>query len=344
MKLNLKLLLLVILVAVLFMPGTAMAKGLQDDKVITGGTYTLQSGEILDGNLIIFGGVVTTLMNSTVEGDTVLMGGTLTINGNIAKNVVAIGGIVTLGNTAIIHGDLIVVAGTLNRENGAVVEGQVVNGFQIPRNWIDFRGIDVPDVPQIGSQFTPLWKGLWFFFRTFLWAAVAALIAIFFPNPTDQVARAIASQTILSGGVGLLTAIVAPLVLLILAITIILIPVSLLGILVLGAAWCFGRVSLGMEVGRRIGNAFHKDWPAAVDAGLGTFALVLMVDGIGDLIPCIGWIIPTLVGILGLGGVILTLFGTRSYPPQTSYGTTNVPPTVSVFGSENPPTDQKKIE
>ncbi len=199
MKLILKLLLLVILIVVLFIPGTAMAKGLQDDKVITGGSYTLQSGEILDGNLIIFGGVVTTLMNSTVEGDTVLMGGTLTINGNIAKNVVAIGGIVTLGDNAIIHGDLIVVAGTLNRENGAVVEGQVVNGFQIPRNWIDFRGIDVPDVPQTGSLFTPLWKGLWFFFRTFLWAAVAALIAIFFPNPTDRVARAIASQTILSG-------------------------------------------------------------------------------------------------------------------------------------------------
>jgi hypothetical protein len=249
------------------------------------------------------------------------MGGTLSIDGIVAGNVVGIGGVVTLGEHAVIEGDLIVIAGELNREDGAVVEGQVVNGFQIPYSWLALRRINVPDIPdvtQVGFPFSPIWSGLWFFFRTFLWAAVAALVVIFVPNPTDRVARAITAQPILSGGVGLLTTIVSPLVLLLLGITIILIPVSLLGALILVVGWFLGRVALGMEVGRRIGNAFHKDWPAAVDAGLGTFTLVLVVDGMGSLIDCVGWIVPALVGIMGLGGVILTLFGTRSYPPHDS--------------------------
>jgi hypothetical protein len=133
-------------------------------------------------------------------------------------------------------------------------------------------------------------------------------------------------------------------VLLILAITIILIPISLLGGLILVVAWFFGRVSLGMEVGRRIGNAFHKDWPVAVDAGLGTFALVLVIDGVGSLVPCVGWIIPTLVGILGLGGVILTLFGTRSYPPEIPGTEARIPSSVEVSEASSSPVNLDKTQ
>jgi hypothetical protein len=152
------------------------------------------------------------------------------------------------------------------------------------------------------------------------------------------------SQPILSGGVGLLTALVAPMILVILAITIILIPVSLVGVLVLGIAWFFGRVALGMEVGRRIGNAFHKDWPVAVDAGLGTFALVLVIDSIGSLIACVGWIVPAMVGILGLGGVILTLFGTRSYPPQNPGSNVTIPATTQSPDVSLTQIDSERIE
>jgi len=344
MKLKLNLFILLVVVALLVIPGNAMAKGLQDDKIITGGTYTLESGETLDGNLIVFGGVVNTAKDSTVKGDTVLMGGTLTIDGVVEGNVVVIGGSVTLGGNAVIEEDITVIAGTLNQDSGAVVEGQVIKGFQIPYSWIALRRIDIPSVPNIDFPFSPVWGGLWFFFRTFLWAAVAALVAIFLPNPTDRVSRAIMSQPILSGGVGLLTALVAPIVLLILAITIILIPISLLGALILVVAWSFGRVSLGMEVGQRIGNAFHKDWPVAVDAGLGTFALVLVIDGIGSLVPCVGWIIPTLVGILGLGGVILTLFGTRSYPPEIPGTEVRIPSTVETPEARSSPANLEESE
>jgi hypothetical protein len=344
MRLTFKLFFLLAIVVIVLIPANAMAKGLQDDKIITGGTYTLESGETLDGNLIVFGGVVVTAKDSTINGDVVLMGGTLTIDGAVEGNVLVIGGTVTLGENAIVKEDVSVVAGTINQSSEAVVEGKVIHGFQIPYSWITLRKIDLSNIPRNDFPFSTLGKGLWFFFRIFIWAAIAALMAIFLPNPIDRVSRAIVSQPILSGGVGLLTALVAPILLVILAITIILIPISLLGLLILIAAWFFGRVSLGMEVGRRIGNAFHKDWPAPIDAGLGTFALVLVVDGIGSLVPCVGWIVPIVVGILGLGGVILTLFGTRTYPPGIPGPSVSIPSSGERTDTSIPPAIQDKVE
>jgi hypothetical protein len=122
-----------------------------------------------------------------------------------------------------------------------------------------------------------------------------------------------------------------------------LIPVSLLGILALIIAGVFGWIALGLEVGKRLASLFKMEWPLAVAAGLGTFLLSLVVNGIG-FIACIGWVAPFLVTIIGLGGVILTRFGTQNYPslgtpasgmtqapiviPPSSGG--NVPPSENV--------------
>jgi hypothetical protein len=78
--------------------------------------------------------------------------------------------------------------------------------------------------------------------------------------------------------------------------------------------WGFGLISLGLEVGRRIAKMFHLEWVAAVSAGVGTFALVLVLNGLEAVIPCFGWVFPALAGFVGLGAVLLTRFGTQSYP------------------------------
>ena len=40
--------------------------------------------------------------------------------------------------------------------------------------------------------------------------------------------------------------------------------------------------------------------------------LISLIGGIG-LVPCVGWIAPFLVAAMGLGGVILTRFGSQPY-------------------------------
>lgn len=336
MKQITKFTLLLVMLACFIIPSTAFAKGIHDDKIVAGGSFTLNSDETLDGNLFIFGGAVTLEEESLVEGDVLLMGGTISIDGRVEGDIVGFGGVIRLGETAEVEGDLTAMGAVVHRDPGAEVEGQVIKGiegpfsFPIPLPIIpDVPNIpSVPDVPRVpyfhGFDFgvNPLWTGLWFLFKTFLWAALAVLVVMFLSKPIERTSDAIVAQPILSGGVGLLTVIVVPLLLIILAITIILIPISMVGALGLAVAWFLGRIAIGYEVGRRLAKMLDKDWAPAVSAGVGMFLLALVVDATGELIPCIGWIFPALVAVIGIGGFLLTRFGTQSYPPET--GTADV--------------------
>ncbi|HLE16100.1 MAG TPA: polymer-forming cytoskeletal protein [Anaerolineales bacterium] len=342
MKHTLFIMVLLVLLLAFALPDVALAQYGTEDKIVLGGTFALESGETLDADLIVFGSSVTLEENSTVSGDVVVFGGSLfsggtvegslvsiggnqTINGTVQGSALILGGSVLIDEQAVIEGDLTSIGGSVQLDAGARIEGEMVNGFQIPPISL-FGGGEQPNGPDFGVRLSPIWAGMWFLFRLFLWAALAALVTLFVPNPTNRIARTIVEQPLLSGGVGLITAIVAPLVLVVLAITIILIPVSLLGGLALVIAWFFGRIALGMEIGRRIGQMFNREWPYGLAAGVGTFALALVVDGAGELIPCVGWLLPFLVGVLGLGAVILTRFGTQTYPPYQSVGIYTAPP------------------
>ncbi len=335
MKQTIKFALLFVVVIAFALPGTALAKSLTDDKVVAGGTFTLREGETIDGNLVIFGGAVNLEDGSRVNGDVVLMGGTLDIDGFVNGNVVGIGGVVSLGGSAVVDGDLTTLAATLNRAVGARVEGDVISGFQTPFRFSFPGRVFVPDVPNVEVRVPTIWNVLWFFFRTFLWAALAILLVMFLPVHTQRTATTIVRQPVLAGGVGLLTAIVAPLLLVGIAITIILIPVSLVGALIVAVAWFFGRVALGLEIGKRFAEISNQDWPQAVAAGVGTFILTFVVDGANTLIPCVGWLFPALVGMVGLGGVLLSRFGTQLYPPYLAREST-VPPSQTSASLQPP--------
>ena len=333
MKKYAKYIILFLLVLTVFWPSPAYAKELFDDKVVFGGTYTLESGESLDGNLVIFGGVVTTEADSTVNGDVVLLGGVAEIGGTVNGNLIGIGGAVQLRKAAVVNGDLVTIGATLSREEGARVNGQIVNGmgtpftFDIPNSSGPIPEIPaipdipavpaipaIPQAPRIGFSFNPLLEIFWFFFRTFMLALLAVLVVIFFEKPTSRVAKAAVEQPLITGGAGFLTAILTPMALIALTLTIILIPVTLLTILVLIVAWLFGWIAVGLEVGRRISQLFNVEWAPAVSAGIGSFLLFLLLGGFA-FIDCIGWIPMFLVGVWGLGAVIMTRFGTQDYAP-----------------------------
>jgi hypothetical protein len=320
MSREIKLTLLITIFVILAFPGTALAKEVRDDRIVVGGAFTLESGEVLDGSLIVFGGSALVESGATVTGDVVVFGGTASIDGRIEGSVVGVGGTLTLSDQAVVEGDLSTIGGTFNREPGAIVGGGVLTGINIPNLSLVPPRFSIPEWPGIRSifrqDFNPFWKGAWFVLRSLLGAAFAALIVMFIPNSTERVSQTAVNQPFLSGGVGCLTAIVVPLALVILAVTLILIPVSLLGGLLLVAAWFFGRIAIGLEIGRRLGNVFGRSWPSPLAAGAGTFLLSVVVDGAGSFIPCVGWILPAIVGAVALGAVILSRFGTQTYPAE----------------------------
>jgi hypothetical protein len=191
--------------------------------------------------------------------------------------------------------------------------------------------IDVPRVLVPQFDFGPIWKLMWAIFVSLVMAALAVLLTMFMANPTERVANTIVNQPVAAGGFGLLTVIVAPILILLLTITIILIPVSLLAIIILVIGGIFGWIAVGVEIGKRLAPLFKTQWALPVSAGIGTLILSLVASALWA-IPCIGWVGPVCVSLLGLGGVLLSRFGSQgnSTPVQ--------PITVTPVDNDQTPT------
>ena len=327
MKRFVKYAIFVLLILAVLWPSTAYAKepikGLFDDKVIFGGTYTLESGQSLDGNLVIFGGAVTTEADSTVNGDVVLIGGVAEVSGTVNGNMVGMGGVVTLTDTAVVNGDLVTFGAAFNRADGARVTGQVVDGNAVPFEFEIPPGIDVPPTPPtvpniVTGVFTDVFRFftgiVQFFFVGLMLMLMALLIVLFFADPVDRIANAAVTQPLITGAAGFLTTFLAPLALIALTITLILSPLAIVAFLILVVAWLVGWVALGLEIGRRIIGLFNAEWAPAITAALGTFILFLVFGSMSAIIPCVGAIPGFFIGMWGLGAVIMTRFGSQNYP------------------------------
>jgi len=321
---------------VLVIPGTALAKGLHEDEIVFGGTYTLESGEVLDGSLVVFGGSAALEESSQVQGDVVIFGGTLDAQGDITGSVVGIGGLVTLGDSASVEQDIIIFGANLDQALGAEVGGNVVNGITSPLA-LNFPG-DMR-VPRFQVSFNPFFQFAWFMLRAFLWAIVAVVLVLFLPRQFTEISRTAIHQPFISIGLGLLTMFILPILLLVLLITLICSPISLMGMLLLAVAWGFGLIALGLELGNRIAAMFKQDWAPALSAGVGTLLLILVLNGLQAVIPCVGWVFPALAGMIGIGAVILTRFGTQPYPQNefSAIAPAPVPPAAWVSPPEETP-------
>ncbi|MFQ5922997.1 MAG: hypothetical protein ACE5M4_09145 [Anaerolineales bacterium] len=319
---NLVLVPVVVLVVALALPGAAYASEAEQGQVIFGGTFTLESGDELNGDLVIFGGSLELEEGSIVDGDVLLFGGNAEVYGEIDGNLALLGGNADLGSSALVTGDLVTLGGNVDRAEGAVVEGDFFSaeGFYVP---FDFELPNLPDFgdtarirpfgrSSFGPFFSPVTGILWFILRSLLVAALAILVVLFWPKPAERAGNAAVSQPIVAGGLGCLTMIVVPIMSFLMLFTIIGIPLSFLAVVVLVVAAVFGWIAIGGEVGHRMVEAFDWELHPAASAGIGTLAVSFVVGGIG-LIPCIGWLAPLLVGAAGLGAVILTRFGSREY-------------------------------
>jgi len=322
MKRSLLLVGMVLLLA-LAVPTVAFAGGQLDGRVILGGDFTLASGETLDGDLVVLGGNARTEQSSLISGSVFIAGGNLQIDGTVNGDISVLGGNVDLMSHAVVKGNVSSVGGNVNRAEGAQVMGEIVTGegLNIPFTIQPSPGVPGGiEVPFAGGRiwadtFRPLAGLGWSIFQSLMLAALAVLVVMFAPHATERVSQAIVDQPIIAGGLGILTGIVFPALLVLLAVTICLIPFSLLGAIVLVVAGVFGWIAVGLEVGKRIGTMFSWQLHPAGAAGLGTLIVGLLADGIG-FIPCVGWLAPALVSAIGLGGVVLTQFGTRVYEPM----------------------------
>jgi hypothetical protein len=163
-------------------------------------------------------------------------------------------------------------------------------------------------------------------------AALAMLLTAFLHPQLEHVAQAVQAQPLVVGSVGLLVAVVAPLAIVVLVITLILIPVALAAVILLVLAWLFGVVALGMLIGDRVALSFRGSIEPVISAGIGTLILGLVVNT-AQLVPCVGWLAPLLVGLLALGAAVVTMFGTRQMGKWSTTAAAAIDTASKVSGS-----------
>ena len=322
MNLKKKLINVVVLLALLFLPTSAVQAQNPNpgDVVLFGQNYTLSSGETLNGSLVLIGGNITIEEDAKVNGDVVLIGGNLDAGGDVSGDVVLIGGnadisskvsgnIALIGgqaklaDTAVITGDVTTVGGQLNRDPDAQINGDVINNA--PPTVDTPATPNVPSTPNIDVSFNPIAEAFSVLFKALLMAGIAALLTLFLDVQIKRVGDYAVGQPLIAGSVGLLTLFVSLLLIL-----------TILPVFVLVCAWLLGIVALGQEVGDRFTRAINQTWQPILSTAFGTFLLTLVAGYVG-LIPCVGWLFNFVLTLVGVGAVIMTRFGTRSGPGAT---------------------------
>lgn len=280
------------------------------DQVCTGNNITVGSGQSV-GNILAFGCNVEVQQGGTVNGSIADFGGNVQIAGTVNGSIATFGGNVLLTETAMVNGQVATMGGNYSSAPGAVVRGRTSTPPIAP----------IPPIPPtppvqgfINRQLNFGFDILGGIITALAFAALGALVVIFAPNATKRVSSAVQAKPLNTAGVGCLTLIVFPILAILLVITLIGIPIAFLLGVVTWAAWIFGGIAIGLLAGEKILGALKvKDVLPVIAVMLGIVLLML----IGQ-IPILGWLVSCVLGLIGLGAVVMTRFGTRPYPPAPS--------------------------
>jgi hypothetical protein len=246
--------------------------------------------EIVCSDITSFGGTVD--IKGTVYGDVVAFGSSVVVDGVIRGDVHLYGSSATLHNGSQLHGNILLYGGGYHKDRGAVFDGQPINKVA-HFNWL-FGGINTFSFP--------LWSIL-------TWVALGLILTLLLPEHVMLVRTTATNRKGRSFVVGLLTILIAPAILVVLTALILPIPLAIIVALGLITAWALGMVALGWLIGEQILYAMAPQRNTrTMQIVVGLTALTLL-----GALPYIGWLINIVAGLLGLGAVLLSRFGTRLY-------------------------------
>ncbi|HZR42957.1 MAG TPA: polymer-forming cytoskeletal protein [Ktedonobacteraceae bacterium] len=255
-----------------------------------GSAVVVTSGEVICGSLTSFGGEV--VIRGEVRGDVVAFEGNVLIAGEVYGNVTLYGGNLTLLNGANVDGNIHVCGGRWIEGANSQLHGNVIDCT---------KGVGSLLSSDVGAGFR--------FWLVLTWVALGVLLTTLLPEHVMLVRTTVKSKMRRSLVLGLLSILLAPAVLVVLVALIIPIPLAILVAVGLIAAWALGTVAVGWLVGDYIMRkvAPHQNTrPLQVVVGLTVLALA-------ESLPYVGLLVSLGAGLLGLGAVFLSRFGTRLY-------------------------------
>lgn len=256
-----------------------------------------------------FGGNIVVGPSEIACGSVVAFGGSIAIQGEVKGNLTAFNANVVI--SGIIDGNLKLYGGSLVLQAGEHIQGNIdLYGTQYAtKTFPAHRGyfhIHTNPIDWL-SPFANGWDVT--FWSLVIWEALGLLITLLFPEHVMFVRTTLVGQAKRGLLVGLLSVLLAPVVLIILFALVITIPLAIIVAAGLVAAWALGIVAVGGQLGKYIISKVapqRKTRYTQVIVGLA----VLVIAG---ALPVIGIFITIGAGMIGLGAVFLSRFGTRLY-------------------------------
>ncbi len=286
-------------------------------------------------------------VDGTVAGDINSKAGNIVINGIVEGDVILEQGVVELGPDAIVSGRIVIERGLIRKAStavtGAIEIEEEISAAELeepvsPEGY-RFDGIDGNFVDEVadrivrevnqglrGVEMIPHMSRDWSFPRLpfshyygstarslinmLIMFALAALTYSLFPKQVKRTGLAVTAKPGPVIGWGILVAVLAIPLMILLAITIIGIPLVIIEILFLALAGILGYSGITLLIGERIiGAASGK-----TTNPLGAVAIGVLIVGLIGLVPIIGGLISLTVFILAIGAVLVTRFG--SHDPE----------------------------
>jgi uncharacterized RDD family membrane protein YckC len=300
----------------------------RNEIVVMGKDVVLKAGESAE-TVVVIGGSAKIFGN--VREQVVAIGGDIEVQGEVGQEVVAVMGSVKVGPTAKLHGDLVSVGGKTDVAEGATVHGRTQEvdfgamGLPFELDWLKkwFRYCVLrmrPLAPQVGW----VWGVAGVFFLIYL------LVASVFPRPVQACVDELTRRPATTFLMGLLTKLLAPLLMVILTVT----GIGLLVIPFVVAALLLGGIvgktalieSLGLRIGRQFGASPLQRPVLALVVGAILISIFYMI-------PVLGLLTFGIISVWGLGGAVTAAFGglRREIPAKPA---PIIPPAVP---APNPP-------
>lgn len=279
---------------------------------------------VTSGDIVKFTGSIAIEKDDTVNGNVVAMSGNIEVAGRVNGDITAMAGNISLKSTAYVTGNVVTMAGSIYEEEGATVLG---NRTQLARGGVASIVPPLPPVPTvppapgtggivkgpgIGRVHNPVAPVTRWFGWMIGMAAVSALMLTLFPRPVEQMVNALSHEPGRILATGLVGWVLYPVALLVVVLTIIGIPLAVLGVVMVPVVVAVGIVVAAMPVGHRVRDMFggshtwaREDRPL-LDALIGIGVLMLATAA-----PLVGWLVWPVAAVIGLGVVLVTRFGTN---------------------------------
>ncbi len=221
----------------------------------------------------------------------------------IDGNLDVVFGTVTCDDGAQIHGDVHTFFGHFEQDDGCQIDGRVATAG------------DFESLPWFGPVATGNFAQDRGFFKKLAWDVVVAFAFLLFPLRVRIAMDRVEKHPGLSGITGAVVTVAALPICVLLALSVIGIPLIPIEAAVLCAGLWIGNAALGLLLGRRLYEMLR---PTATPTPLAALAVGLVVITAAESLPVVGWAVFAVVALVGLGAAILAFVRESTFRSFTS--------------------------